>query len=253
MGELDDTTGASGDRGLSRREALQKGAKVGGAVLWVTPLVQSLSLSPAAAQQPSPPVNGDCPGCPTCAAQARGLHALGINVAEASGTHCVCVVDANVNLGQLAGAAAEVVCASADSGDCRASSYVAGARIRIGANAFLEASVLSSCVSCGTGDSVIVDLDLVTSTLGVETRTDLLVVGGCNEGIDLSPHGFPLVQVVANEQFCQNGVLTVRALRVTVLGLDVIVAESKAGGAGCPCEPCSANPSCTPPTSQLCA
>lgn len=51
----DETTGGV-DRtrsGISRREALQKGAMVGGTVLWVTPLVQSVGMSPAAAQTTS--------------------------------------------------------------------------------------------------------------------------------------------------------------------------------------------------------
>ena len=51
----DETTGRvdQARSGMSRREALQKGALVGGTVLWVTPLVQSVGMSPAAAQTTS--------------------------------------------------------------------------------------------------------------------------------------------------------------------------------------------------------
>lgn len=42
-------------RGMSRRDALRKGAVAGGVVLWVTPLVQSVGMSPASAQTTSSP------------------------------------------------------------------------------------------------------------------------------------------------------------------------------------------------------
>ena len=49
--------------GVSRREALKKGAVVGGTVLWAAPLVQSLGMSAAAAQTVSPgPGPGPGPG-----------------------------------------------------------------------------------------------------------------------------------------------------------------------------------------------
>jgi hypothetical protein len=53
---------------LSRREALKRGVLLGGTALWVVPAVQVLSISPAAAQQPSGrpsgtrPVNVQPPG-----------------------------------------------------------------------------------------------------------------------------------------------------------------------------------------------
>ena len=42
-----------GPKGISRREALQRGVVLGGAVLWTVPAVQVLSITEAAAQQPS--------------------------------------------------------------------------------------------------------------------------------------------------------------------------------------------------------
>lgn len=44
--------GAAGG-GMSRREALKRGAVVAGTTLWVAPVVQALTVSPASAQRPS--------------------------------------------------------------------------------------------------------------------------------------------------------------------------------------------------------
>ena len=41
------------DRGISRRQALKRGAAIGGAALWVTPAVQLLAITESAAEQPS--------------------------------------------------------------------------------------------------------------------------------------------------------------------------------------------------------
>lgn len=48
--------------GLTRREALKRGAKLTGAVLWVTPVVQAVGMRPALAQavSPTPCVNERC-------------------------------------------------------------------------------------------------------------------------------------------------------------------------------------------------
>lgn len=45
---------------MTRRQAIKRGAVAGGTVLWVTPVVQNLLISPAGAQSPSPTVT--CPG-----------------------------------------------------------------------------------------------------------------------------------------------------------------------------------------------
>ena len=227
----------------SRRDFLRKSAVVGG-VAWAAPAIATIAASPVGAQ-----TLYACPACGHCAAEATGLRAAGLAVGVASGSGCQCVLDANLGAGQLGSAAADVVCGKADSATCTASALVTGARIRVAQNAFLEASLLSSCVQCGTGASQVLDLDLVTSTLGVETRTDVAVTGGCNERISLLGG---TVVIVLNEQTCSNGTLTVNALRVTALGIDVIAAQSRAGGANCPCTPCAATPTCAPPRTQLC-
>lgn len=51
----DHDTAAASTPGISRREALKKGAMVGGTVLWVAPLVQTVGVSQAFGQQPTPP------------------------------------------------------------------------------------------------------------------------------------------------------------------------------------------------------
>lgn len=45
--------------GVTRREAIKKGAIVGGTVMWATPLVQTVTMGSASAQVPSPP-GGEC-------------------------------------------------------------------------------------------------------------------------------------------------------------------------------------------------
>lgn len=230
----------------NRRDFLKKSAVAGGLV-WAAPALHTVA---GAQQQTGTP--GGCPTCPDCRAEATGLRALGLTAGRAVGSGCECLLTANLNAGSVGGASSQTVCGSADNNECEASSFVEGLRVRIAANAFLEATVLASCVSCdGTGTSTVADLDLVTVTEGVESRTDLTVTGACNERIAVP--GFDLVEVVLNEQFCLDGRLTVRALRVTVAGLDVIAAESvNGGGFGCQCQPCAADPTCVPPTTRLC-
>lgn len=58
--------------GISRRDLLKRGAALGGAVMWATPVVQTLGMGRAFAQTASPPATGqdisyiginvDCPG-----------------------------------------------------------------------------------------------------------------------------------------------------------------------------------------------
>jgi len=43
---------------LTRREALRRGAIIGGSLLWTTPALQTIRMSHAHAQQPSPPRDG---------------------------------------------------------------------------------------------------------------------------------------------------------------------------------------------------
>lgn len=52
---MDDTTSGGQQRpdGMSRRQALKRGAVIGGAALWVAPAVQVLAITESAAEQPS--------------------------------------------------------------------------------------------------------------------------------------------------------------------------------------------------------
>ena len=45
---------SSANQGITRRDLLKKGAVLGGAVVWVTPIVQSVGMGRAFAQAPSP-------------------------------------------------------------------------------------------------------------------------------------------------------------------------------------------------------
>jgi hypothetical protein len=220
----------------SRRDFLKKGAAAG-TVVWAAPTIATLSASPAWAQ------GTPCP-CEGCRAQATAINVFGgTSTVVANG--CTCEIPIDIPPGGTPGVEANVACAKADDATCSASSFIEGAEVRLSADTALRVSTLSSCVSCGTGDSLIAGVVLVTA--GVETPID--VTDGCNEPITIGP----LVEAVFNEQLCENGVLTVRALRLTLLGQGtIILGESKAGAEGCPCEPCSASPACTPPTVRLC-
>ena len=57
--------------GITRRQALRKGALLGGALAWATPVVQLVGMRPAFAQVPSPDCNFDIgPFCLTLAPDA---------------------------------------------------------------------------------------------------------------------------------------------------------------------------------------
>ena len=56
--DFDVTVSGEGGSGISRRDAIKKGAVVGGAVVWATPVIQAIGVSPAGAQVASP-----VPGC----------------------------------------------------------------------------------------------------------------------------------------------------------------------------------------------
>lgn len=65
------------DRGVSRRSVIKRGAIAGGAVLWATPVVQSLGSASAYAWQhgsePRPPPDGKC----ACFESIKGIVAVG--------------------------------------------------------------------------------------------------------------------------------------------------------------------------------
>lgn len=59
-------------QGISRREALKRGVVLGGAALWTVPAVQVLSITEAAAQQPSGLPRGGSPTKADPKGPARG-------------------------------------------------------------------------------------------------------------------------------------------------------------------------------------
>lgn len=196
----DVTVSEDGGSGISRRDAIKKGAIVGGAVVWATPVIQAIGINPAGAQTPSPTnPGGACPGCANCTARARGLVVEGLvdlTAGVATGTQCTCTLDVNLDLSNLADAKSQTVCGRANSSLCRASALVEGLDVQVLENVFLRASVLSSCVNCGTGASQVADLRLLvnlsTGLLGgifgpavAPINVPLTVNAGCNTGIVL--------------------------------------------------------------------
>lgn len=216
--------------GVSRRDVMKRGAMVGGAVLWATPVVQSLN-TPAFAQTVY--------GCP-CNARACALRISGLINLEACGTpECVATASATAS-GVVGGTAnATVLCATFESqaganNACDASASVATLDISgltvaglVGPLA-IHATVLTSSVSapcdCGpatTGGDI--------ATLTIQGINALTLQGRAT----LSALG---ILVAIGEVTCQGGVTTRRALHINVLGLlDVVVAEASAGAPNCPC------------------
>ncbi|HEX2027375.1 MAG TPA: twin-arginine translocation signal domain-containing protein [Nitriliruptorales bacterium] len=218
----------------SRRDFLKRSAATG-ALMWSAPAILSLPGGGAWANQ------YPCP-CPGCDAQATAA-SIGQLALVRSDSGCQCLANATLGSGTPS-LSAQVACAEANDAACTARAFLAGVRIQIGLNTFITATTLSSCVDCGTGNSFVADLALLVGS----QSTPLQLSANCN-GTVLGLGN--LATAVFNEQTCANGVLTVNALRVTVLGIDVIVGQSKAGAAGCPCQAC-AQARCTPPRERLC-
>ncbi|MBW3578452.1 MAG: twin-arginine translocation signal domain-containing protein [Actinobacteria bacterium] len=224
-----------GPEDQSRRDFLKRSA-VAGAVAWSAPAILSLPGGMSwAAHYPCP--------CPNCDAQAAAARIGGSTLAGAD-NQCTCVVNASLSAGTPS-LTAQVACAEADDEHCTARTFLEGVRIQIAENTFITATTLSSCVTCGEGDAFVADLALEVDGLSTKLQID----GTCNATV-LGLEG--LATAVFNEQQCDNGVLTVNALRITVDGVDVIVGQSRAGGTGCPCQACAADPRCEPPKQRLC-
>ena len=56
---MEERVGEEQGQGITRRDLLRKGAVLGGAVVWTTPVVQTLGMGRAFAQTASPEPNGD--------------------------------------------------------------------------------------------------------------------------------------------------------------------------------------------------
>lgn len=243
------TTGDDGPSDATRREFLKRSA-VAGAVVWSAPAIASLPGGRAWAQDYDP-----CPGCAECDAQATAVNVLGIAIGQVD-SGCDCGIGPiNQTVGTV-NVKASVACAKADDDACTASTYLENVEILVGSvpllgDVFVKAQTLSSCVSCGTGDSYVLNLAV---HVGTQDPDPLVLSANCNgTPVRVTVGGIDLADVVFNEQVCAGGTLTVNALRVTILGTgDVIVGQSKAGGTGCACTACSSDPACTAPRSELC-
>ena len=211
----------------TRRDFIKKGAMVGG-VAWAAPTI--LSVGTAHAQTPL----YQC--CPTCTASATGLRvnlpllapvSLGVATGPSQTCNPVTVIGTVINTG--------TACGSANSAQCTASGELVGSptnpnattTITVG-TVLISARVLRSQVRCGPngieGSSTIVGL--------VVAGTPITLATNCQLTINIAG-----VIVRVNEQVCNNGRLTVRALHVSsaLLGIDVVAGEASAGAPGCAC------------------
>lgn len=217
-----------------RRELLKKGA-LGGALVWATPSVATLSRAAGQTATPAPP--GEC----DCRASAFGLRvvipALGIDQTLGVGG---CVAEAGVTVGAVGTATvkAKAVCGNTSTSgtSCSASASIAELDVVVGpallptltvSATVLTSSASGSCDPCATtGTSSLASLKVNNIAVNV--------TGACN----LDALNLGLVKV--NEQTCSGGTLSVNALHVNVAGIvEVIAAHSQAAAAGCPCIACS--------------
>ena len=70
---MDNTDTTNPETGITRRELLKRGAVLGGALVWATPVVQTIGMRAAFAQSTSP----DCPNLYCVKADVKGGSNLG--------------------------------------------------------------------------------------------------------------------------------------------------------------------------------
>lgn len=210
----------------TRRDFIKKGAMVGG-VAWAAPTI--LSMGTAHAQT----ALYEC--CPGCQAEATGLRVdppllspISFGVATGPSQTCNPVsVSGIIESG--------VACGAANDSQCTASGELVGhptdstvpATITVG-GVVITATVLRGEVRCGPngleGSSTIAGLTIDGDPITLATNCQLVIsIAG--------------VTVTVNEQTCNNGRLTVRALHVSApaIGTDVVAGEAVAGAPGCTC------------------
>lgn len=212
----------------TRRDFIKKGAMVGG-VAWAAPTI--LSMSSAHAQQ----ALYEC--CPNCRAAATGLRVdlpliNPVSFGVATGPSQTCLVAATVGNVLAAG----VACGSANSDQCTATGALVAdpntagqpASLDVAGVVVITASVLQGQVRCGPNG-----LEGSSTIVGLTINGDpVTLTSNCQSVISI-----PGVTITLNEQTCQDGTLTVRALHVAApgLGIDVVVGEASAGASGCTC------------------
>lgn len=210
----------------TRRDFIKKGAMVGG-VAWAAPTI--LSMGAAHAQT----ALYEC--CPGCQAAATGLRVdppllSPVSFGVATGPSQTCnpvavtgIIDAGV------------ACGAANDSQCTASGELVGsatdpdvpATITVG-GVVITATVLRGEVRCGPsgleGSSTIAGLTINGDPITLATNCQLVIsIAG--------------VVITVNEQSCDNGRLTVRALHVSapLADTDVVAGEAIAGAPGCNC------------------
>ncbi|MFP5376053.1 MAG: choice-of-anchor P family protein [Acidimicrobiia bacterium] len=211
----------------TRRDFIKKGAMVGG-VAWAAPTI--LSIGTAHAQT----ALYEC--CPNCQAAATGLRvsaplvgtvSFGVATGPSQTCNPVTATGTIIDSG--------VACGAANSDQCTASGELVGsatdpnvpATITVG-GVVITATVLRGEVRCGPngleGSSTIVGLTVNGAPVTLASNCQLVI-------------SLPGVTVTVNEQTCDDGRLTVRALHVSapLIGTDVVAGEAIAGAPGCTC------------------
>ena len=242
--------------GLSRREAIKKGAIVGGTVLWVTPLVQSVGMSPASAQTPSPGGGGcSCAGTESFDVKATlsGLVNATVgpiqNFPEDDGCLANLAVSATGNVAD-AFLTADLVCVGGTTAGGTCSSFVELTNLAVDLRAInslldlqLDASVVraeatctcgggctaTSCITQADGEAILTfDRTVIHAGTGVAICEPLFL----NASIDataLTPE--VTVSVVLNdtsENPCQATVATIEAVVEGVQTVSIVIARATA-------------------------
>jgi hypothetical protein len=209
--------------GVSRRDALKKGAIAGGALLWVPPAVQAIGMTRAGAQTPSPPG-----GCTSGGANDLQLDLTGLVTASVGPFRFVpgmpgCITNVVITLPNTSGpiVTAPTMCATQDPVTCCTQARVenlAASLLPVGIPIGATAAVLQADACCGANGPVL------SSTI-----TNLAVsVGGTPLVIPVNPPPNTTVAVPANPLLSVTLVLneqignTVRAVHLTVVVLSAL-------------------------------
>ncbi|MDQ3681081.1 MAG: hypothetical protein M3378_11195 [Actinomycetota bacterium] len=237
--------------GLSRREALKKGAIAGGAVIWAAPVIQSVGMSPAGAQQPSPAPACVCTGTASFDVRATltgvitGFVGPIQNFPDEDG--CLAVLELR-GPGQLPitppflTARADCVGGTTTGGTCSASIELADLAVDLrnllpALDVRLNATAVTAEASCTCGGGCTAEACLVQSG-----TTPVLIVGGqtlvagpvniCNQPSSVNINVAGITGVVELLQTSQNPCqATVAHINVSIPNLqtvDLVIARATA-------------------------
>jgi hypothetical protein len=198
------------------RRTFLKRAAVGGAVVWATPAILSVASAGAASGPPPPP------GCTTCAASSYNALVTGtvLNAAVAVGPTRSSPPDQGSFPGLSVPGVISTGTLTVNSGQaaavCSASATLDSTTILAG---LISTGVLGSSISWPCDCSA---PTVTTNVAGLTVAGNTVAVtGAANQHIATITITVPLVStttvdIVANEQFCNNGLLTANALAITV-------------------------------------